>query len=155
MDDQGYMDLESLSGHESADRSRWIAMQRAIYRQFIDRGETEGLTWQGDPPSQGFSAGICNELKEAEQILFLMLEQIRALEQAPLPMMRNKFLSNWQRLTSRLQENQQLSVLGDLWQEQSHAVSGDPGALQALVSRYRTLVSTFIGFLQCSGMKIE
>lgn len=155
MDEQGFMDLESLSGHEAADRSLWIAMQRAIYRQFIDRGETEGLAWQGAPPSKSFSAGICSELKEAEKILFLMLEQARAIEQAPMAMMRKKFMSNWQRLTSRLQENQQLSVLGDLWQEQSHAVSGDAGALQALVARYRTLVSTFIGFLQCSGMNIE
>jgi hypothetical protein len=155
MDEYGFMDLGSLTGHEDADRSIWIRMQRAIYRQFLDRGDAESLSWNGPRLSDAFTADLLKELQDSERILFLMLEQIRLLGKTSSEHTRKKFLGNWQRLGSRWIENQRLSVLGDLWREQSQIVTGDLHNLERLVLRYMSLTSAFISFLRNGGMVIE
>lgn len=39
-DESGFLDLRSLSGHETEERSIWLRLQRHFYRQFLDMGDS-------------------------------------------------------------------------------------------------------------------
>ncbi len=39
-DETGFLDLRSLSGHETEERSIWLRLQRHFYRQFLDTGDS-------------------------------------------------------------------------------------------------------------------
>lgn len=154
-DQNAFMDMESLSGHEQAPRTGWIRMQRMAYRHFLDQAPPQSGSWSGPGLPAEFSSGLMREFEDSGKILFLMQEQVRLLRHAPSPQVRRKFLSNWQRLTSRWTENPRISVLGDLWREESQVVAEDVHALELLVSRYSGLVSQFSAFLRDRGTNIE
>ncbi|MBU1002728.1 MAG: glycosyltransferase family 9 protein [Proteobacteria bacterium] len=138
----GTMGLESLSGHEDVDRTSWVHLQRHFYRQFLD--EVEPI-----PPRKAslLSAEVTDSasrvLGQAGQLLFLMGEQATALAQVPLPMVKNKFLGNFERVTALLAEAPLFSVLGDMWHQESQSMVSDFAMLSALIKRYSRLVEVW------------
>jgi hypothetical protein len=142
-DEQGFMDLFSLSGHETLDRSRWIRIQRDVYRQFFDQ------SWDSIQPSwPGAESAFRDVLEEDLQLCLLLLtlveEQGRLLTVRPDAPVRAKFLVNCQHLEDRLAGNQTLGVLGPMWRFQSRDQSVSLPAFLSLCGTYRELFSVLL-----------
>ena len=142
--DDGFMGLASLSGHEAADRTVWVGMQRHFYRQFLD--DTRPTPPRGQAGLSAPSAARARAVLEpAGQLLFLLARQAEALAQAPVAGIKTKFLGNFERLTALLADDPMVSVLGDMWRQDSQAVGADFSALPALFRRYHGLVTAWDG----------
>lgn len=143
----GTMGLVSLSGHEAADRTAWVRLQRHFYRQFLD--ESEPVAPQSVYALSPEKAQAASEvLGQAGQLLFLLSEQAGVLARAPLPRVQQKFIGNFERVTALLAENPLFSVLGDMWRQESQALASDFATLSGLIRRYADLVQMW---RQCLG----
>jgi ADP-heptose:LPS heptosyltransferase len=154
-DGHGFMDLASLSGHDTGDRTAWIRLQRSLYRQFLDDEEIS--------PRPDLGAGLGPELRaesaallaRAGQLLLLLREQAQALLRAPLPPLKRKFLANWQTLSALWSESPRFSVLGDLWREQSQQLAENIAHLGPLLERYRALSAAWEASVAAHGTVVE
>ena len=141
-DQAGFMDLFSVSGHEGQDRSRWIRIQREVYRQFLDRKMDAGVfSWPG--PDSDFRAALERDLDRAILMLTLVEEQGRVLVLRPDAPMKPKFLLNCQNLEDFFCDSTSLGVLGPMWRFQSRAESVNMAAFLELCARYRELLGVF------------
>lgn len=138
----GFMDLESLSGHGARDRSLWIAMQRAYYLNFFDGVVFEGQTGIAGKLSPEVAEEISKILTSAHDILFLLSQQGALLQKNPRPRAKTKFLASWQRLQNILSASQYLNILGLLWMFESQRCGDNLVSLLALAERYRSLFSS-------------
>jgi ADP-heptose:LPS heptosyltransferase len=143
-DEYGLMSLASLSGHGATDRAAWIGVQRFHYRRFLDGldpAQPEGAAL----PGAEMRAGLARSLGEARELLFLLerqMEMLRSGATGPAgKLMKERFLSNCQRLQEIFSANPGLDVLGALWFFQSQAEGRDLASLASLLSRWRGLVS--------------
>jgi ADP-heptose:LPS heptosyltransferase len=142
-DEQGFMDLFSLSGHETSDRSRWIRIQRDVYRQFLDQGwESMQPSWPG--AGSTFRDVLEEDLQRCLLLLTLVEEQGRLLTLRPDAPVRAKFLVNCQHLEDRLVGNQAMGVLGPMWRFQSRDQSVSLAAFLAVCGTYRELFSILL-----------
>lgn len=137
--EDGFMTLESLSGHDTTDRAAWIGVQRVHFRRFLDGGISGGLTGQGRVMRVDVRDGISKTLTSAHDMLFLLIQQGLLLMKNPRPAAKTKFLASWQRLQTILQSNQHLNILGLLWMFESHRHGDDMASLLSLAERYREL----------------
>lgn len=139
-DADGFLDLRSLSGHEAEARTGWIRMQRHYYRQFLDNSAPAPMA---EPPA--LSPELVDTLlpvfDQAVRLLFLLRQQADAVAQAPVAALKNRFLGNFERLTGLLADSAQLSVLGDMWREQSQEAGGDMNQLPAMIDKYHSFLS--------------
>ncbi len=141
-DPAGFMDLLSVSGHERQDRSRWIRIQREVYRQFLDqKTEGGGCVWSG--PGSDFRDALAGDTERAILMLTLVEEQGRVLALRPDAPMRPKFLANCQNLEDFFSASQSLGILGPMWRFQSRAESVNMAAFLELCARYRELLHVF------------
>ena len=141
-DAQGFMDLFSLSGHEGADRSLWIRIQREVYRQFLDQlPEAAAPSWPG--ADSAFRRTLEADLRRAALMLTLVEEQGRLLALRPAAPIQSKFLINCQNLEDFFTASSSLGVLGPLWRYQSRALSVDMAAFLSLCGTYRELIGMF------------
>jgi len=142
-DEAGFMDISSVSGHAGHDRSRWIRIQREVYRQFLD--QTCGaatVSWSG--PDSDFRNTLVQDLERGILMLTLIEGQGRVLAQRPDAPMRPKFLVNCQNLEDFFSNNAALGVLGPMWRFQSRAESVNMQAFLELCLRYRELLHAFV-----------
>lgn len=138
-DAQGFMELFSLSGHDGTDRSRWIGMQRDVYRRFFDRDNSP----VAPQPVQGeFWTGLARELERCTLLLTLVEEQARLLGLRPADALRRKFLLNCQTLQDILERSPALGVLGPMWKYQWTEESRMDEFVN-LCGQYRTLTALF------------
>lgn len=138
----GDMDLASLTGHEAEDRTAWIRMQRHHYRQFLDKLHPEPMP---QPPalSSDYASVVLPVFTQAGQLLFLLGQQAKAVAAAPIPALKSKFLSNFERLTALLSDSPQFSVLGDMWREQAQETGDDLIQLSHLIEHYGGMVEAW------------
>lgn len=157
--DGGFMDLESLSGHEATDRTRWVRQQRYFYSQFLDRAPAGMLAKSGGvrtilpmPRSERLSAhmhGIAGtELSQAAQLLHLLCEQGKVLSVRPTDTTKQRFLGTWQRLQTLWDNSKFLNVLGYLWMCESQEAGNDLATMLVLAEQYKALVSVWHSCLQ-------
>jgi len=147
--DDGLMDLESLSGHDSEDRTRWIRLQRAVYRRFFDGELGDGESVSGlEGLSREKGQRLREVLTEAHELLFLMERQAEVLAARPLPVMQTKFLATCQRLGTTLSSEHHLEVLGLMWNFESQSKGDRLDRLVALVQEYRRLMRALLAVLR-------
>lgn len=136
----GLLDLTSLSKHEDADRTRFIRLQRRLYRRYLD-GET--FLDEQDTPAQ-LSAPVAQALHttlaEASDLLFLLIRQGEVLAHAPSTVAKAKFLGTWQRVRDVLHRQDKLAVLAALWFFESERPGLDLPAIVTLAVRFRELL---------------
>jgi ADP-heptose:LPS heptosyltransferase len=141
-DQSGFMDLFSVSGHEGEDRSRWIRIQREVYRQFLDQKMDLGdFSWSG--AGSEFRDALAHDLDRAILMLTLVEEQGRVLALRPDAPMKPKFLLNCQNLEDFFYASPSLGILGPMWRFQSRAESVSMAAFLELCGRYRELLDVF------------
>ena len=142
IDSDGFMGLESLSGHDVSDRALWIAMQRAHYLPFLDGGVYRGKTGLAKAMSPQMADDLSKTLTSAHDMLFLLSRQGMLLKHNPRPQAKTKYLASWQRLQNILTANGNLNVLGSLWMFESQQRGGDLGSLAEMTTRYLELFSS-------------
>ena len=138
----GFMELESVSGHDETDRVLWIRMQRSHYLGFFDGVAFVGKTGFAGKMSPGVADEIFKTLTSAHDMLFLLSQQGLLLQKNPMPQVKEKFLISWQRLQNILSTSKYLDILGLLWVFESHRCGDDFVSLLALAERYRVLFSS-------------
>jgi ADP-heptose:LPS heptosyltransferase len=138
----GFMGLESLSGHDLSDRVLWIRLQRAYYLNFFDGIACEGKTGIAGQLSPEVACEILKTLTNAHDMLFLLSQQGMLLQKNPRPQAKTKFLASWQRLQNILAASDHLNILGLLWMFESQRCGDNFASLLILTDQYRTLISS-------------
>lgn len=141
-DERGFMDLFSVSGHEHFDRTRWVRIQRDVYRQFLDL-ESEPSCCQDQWIPSPFRDRLCRDLERAMLMLTLVEEQAKLLALHPQAPVRSKFLANCQNLQTIFSSNEGLGVLGHMWRYQTGEEAVGIPAFLELCARYRKLLAMF------------
>jgi ADP-heptose:LPS heptosyltransferase len=123
-DDQGYMDLRSISGHDREERTLWIRMQRALYRRFFDMADSGASPCPPDGEKLAGYAAQLNEtarthrrriLARADALLHLFHEQGQLfLMRSTEPHGRN-FLATCRRIGDLFNEQDSFNALGRVW----------------------------------------
>ena len=141
-DEAGFMDLFSVSGHEGQDRSRWIRIQREVYRQFLDQKPGVGnFSWPAS--DSDFRDALVRDLERGALMLTLVEEQGHVLALRPDAPMKPKFLVNCQNLEDFFSRSPSFGILGPMWRFQSRAESVSMAAFLELCVRYRGLLDVF------------
>ncbi len=144
-----YMDLESLSGHETEDRTVWIRLQRQVYRQFLDlvdgwpvrdadcpvSARPENLAARLSP---GRRARNSATLDQADGLLHLLQEQGRLALARPSERLGRQLLATCQRLGTLFDEDDSFNVLGRLWQALSQERGANLDSLLEFVGQLRS-----------------
>ncbi len=141
-DHLGFHDLVSLSGHETSDRTQWIRLQRALYRDFLDQQPLDTVRLPVPRLSDSAFEDIASALDHGGQLLRLLDEQLKVLQRSPLPAFKNKVLATVHQVQQLWEHSEHLGVLGLLWQQQTQQSSRDLGEFRGLVERYRELCRT-------------
>ena len=142
-----FMDLASLSGHDAADRTKWVRLQRHVYRQFLDQEEPAPYPRGPVQLSAKAHSDALGELVASEKLLHLLSEQAQVLTRTPVESIKNKFLASWQRLQAMWDASKYLNVLGYLWLSESQESGQDMAGVAQLVRRYHALVRAWVGHL--------
>ncbi|WP_018125571.1 glycosyltransferase family 9 protein [Desulfovibrio oxyclinae] len=142
-DEDGFMRLESLSGHEDAFRSRWICIQRELYRRFLDGDPLDGARDRCARLEESDRESLLRSIASGTNLLFLLARQAELLAHDPRQALKSKFLAGWERFHHVLQSDARLGVVGELWNFESHQYGGDLAALSRLIARYHALLQAF------------
>lgn len=164
MPGRGFMDLVSLSGHESEDRTRWIRLQRHFHRQFLDLPRTQAAEPSVARPAQPIQPphGPCalsealrtraaDELRQADALLHLMGEQGALLRVRPSDMAKSRFLGTVSRVQALWDNSALFNVLGHLWLCESQGAGGSLDSVLVLAAAYRALVRVWLDHLSPSA----
>lgn len=141
--DQGeFIDLRSLSGHEDAERTLWLREQRRVYRQFLDRDRAlpfRPIKRSAPLPLPPETVQTLEQsLAQVELLLDALIRQGALLQENPLPQVRQRFLSTWQRVAGLLHGSPYLAALSLLWQEETQG-SDDLAVMLRLAKQYLEL----------------
>lgn len=142
-DADGLMDLVSLSGHEGRDRTRFIRLQRALYRRYLDGEPLDMAATPARLPTElsAEAAGpLSSALGAASEFLFLLERQGQLLGRGPMKSVKAKFLATWQRVQSSLCADPRLTMLSSLWMFESERPGLDMPEILALTARFRALI---------------
>jgi len=153
----GLMDLESLSGHEEEDRTRFIRVQRGLYLPYLDGqdGERHAEAEAGaetDAPvrsclSPEAARPLAQALEETLSLLNLLRRQGELLARDPMPAMKTKFLATWQRVRATLEAQERLALLAALWTFEAERSGQDLGDILALAARFSVLLEQMLRFV--------
>jgi len=124
VDEQGTIDLQSLSGHGMSGRASWMRVQRHFLRQFLDRDTSQaGFTPKAMStpvplPKEMFLAAA-GTLEQAQGFVDLMRQQGKVLLQKPVPLMRERFMASWGKIREVLGGSPLLKALAVLWEQET------------------------------------
>ena len=138
-----YMDLVSLSGHDTEDRTVWIRVQRHIYRQLLDVIDKTGTAPIELPKT--LTAGLSPELRtqngtvleQADGLLLLLQEQCRLTLMRPTDRLKRQILTTCQRLGMLFDEHDSFNALSRLWQTLSQERGSDMSSLLTFTDQLR------------------
>jgi ADP-heptose:LPS heptosyltransferase len=137
----GFMELESLSGHDGSDRAVWIALQRAHFAAFLDGGALAAPTGLGARLGPDMRRELSKTLTSARDMLFLLSQQGALLRVNPRPQAKTKFLASWQRVQNILSSNNYLNILALLWMFESQRQGEDLASLLSVAERHLGLLT--------------
>lgn len=159
-DAYGFLDLHSLSGHGTEERSVWLRLQRHFYRQFLDVGDAVGTPASQSsrrtgqhflPPDQEDLAGVrllaagrraelASALRQAEELLHLLLRQGEVLTARPTAQAGQRFLATAQRIAAFLEScdaGNAFDALGRLWTAVSQERGGELDTVTELAALFQ------------------
>ncbi len=122
----GFATLESLSGHAEEERTKWLMLQRAFYRQFLDGKEFSAATL---PQGIEFSAAFIQEtgrvLRQTSELLLLLQGQLELVQKMPSPKFKQNVLATCQRIQMVLHGSKYLKAMEHLWRVLSQEQGGN------------------------------
>ncbi|OIQ51861.1 ADP-heptose:LPS heptosyl transferase I [Pseudodesulfovibrio hydrargyri] len=140
----GFMELESLSGHDGSDRAVWIALQRAHFAAFLDGRTIAGPTGLGTRLGPDMRQELSKTLTSARDMLFLLSQQGALLRVNPRPQAKTKFLASWQRVQNILSSSNYLNILALLWMFESQRQGEDLASLLLVAERHLGLLTALL-----------
>ena len=155
IDPEGFLDLQSLSGHEFAKRTTWLRMQRYFLRKLLDNDLAsidktqlpDNLAGRYVHMEPEFLAAVKNDLEQAIALLHLLHEQGTVLKHNPIEMIKNRFMGTWQRLQTLWDNSPHFNVLGLLWLAQTQEKGDDLQVVLDLAGQYKLLCQTWLSVL--------
>ncbi|MDR1946568.1 MAG: glycosyltransferase family 9 protein [Desulfovibrio sp.] len=154
-DAHGFMDLRSLSGHETSGRSIRLALLRRYIRAFLDEGETGGGTGPDLPRSPEKDRQDRKDEGSASALALLELLQQQtalALRQGGGPALA-RLPATWRRTHDALRSNPDLAALSLLFVQETLCGS-EKGPKQELselirsVDRFSRLLKNFVAEME-------
>jgi len=163
-DEQGFLDLRSLSGDEHTDRTAWIRIQRAVYRHFLDEMQNQEAAGQESQSCQEqFAAAPCGidllpeellqrtvqnlsperrqrltESTETIGNLLLLAEQQQRLLAVQAPTrLKQSFLGTCERIRNLFQGSPDFVPLSFLWRSMIQEYADDRNSLLSLFAALR------------------
>lgn len=146
LDEYGYIELDSISGHESELRTKWFREQRHFLRQFLDRNRDEPFVYQ--EPAQKFDFPEKQREKLAQELallngqLTLLMEIGKMLEKNPLPALSERFISALQKASLAFASSSYLLSLGILWQAEVQEKGDKLAAALLRIGQYQSLINS-------------
>jgi ADP-heptose:LPS heptosyltransferase len=140
-DEQHFMDMVSLSGHDAEPRAVWLRLQRHVLCQFLDSKEPTPTGIELAPLPESMRRAILTELGQAAELLRLLAGQAGLM--ARNEAMKSRFLGSWDRLCRLLVASPSLTVLGHLWQRQAQDPGCDLSSLLGHIGRFAGCVEAF------------
>ncbi|MEZ7195917.1 glycosyltransferase family 9 protein [Pseudodesulfovibrio karagichevae] len=140
----GFMELQSLSGHDGADRTLWIGLQRAHFRAFLDGEAAPVRAGLGARLGPAMRRELSKTLTSARDMLFLLSQQGVLLRVNPRPQAKTKFLASWQRVQNILSSNNYLNILALLWMFESQRQGDDLASLLSVAERHLGLLTALL-----------
>ncbi|WP_243310167.1 glycosyltransferase family 9 protein [Fundidesulfovibrio agrisoli] len=141
LDEHGYLDLRSLSGHGEGERAAWNRVQRTFWRQFLDAAPVEPAPGEAGCLPESLKASLRPVLEQAGGLLAVLIQQARVLGAVPRPAMRTKFMATWQRLETVFASHPLLLPLSHLWLRLSQEGATGLGHIQDFAARTASLVA--------------
>lgn len=143
-DSYDFADLSCISGHERAERTVWLRLQRHFYRHILDSLNMggESLPRSSGPPS---TVGLSSEfrenartaLRQTGELLHLLGEQGVLLRRMPGPAAGQRMLGTCTRVHGVLEQCVPLAALGHLWLVLSQERGGNLDAMLQMASVLR------------------
>ena len=144
-DEEGFISLRSLSGHQKETRTIWFSLQRHYIRQFLNRDRGKAFIPRRLPEPLRLPADTGGSLaagvREAAGLVELMLQQGKVLSMRPLPMMRERFLSTWQKIHDCLRGSPYLGALSLLWLQETQAEGQDLPEILIVAEHFQHLLT--------------
>ena len=140
--EDGFMDLESLSGHDGEERTVWIRMQRGHYLPFLDGKPVAARTGLAQELSVETAAELSKTLTSGHDMLFLLSQQGMLLARNPREQAKTKFLQTWQRFQNVMAGDGRLNILGSLWMFQTQQCGDNLSALLQITEKYKGLFAS-------------
>lgn len=143
-DGSGFLALRSLSGHEGASRSLWLALQRRYIGAYLDRPADSPFT----PPAPGGEAQLLPALwrsesaataRAAADLSLLFLQQGRVLALARKGGMGERLLATWERVCALFAAQPGFAALAMLWIQETQAQDRDLPAVLASVEAFQAM----------------
>ena len=142
-DAHGFADLRCISGHESAERTVWLRLQRHFYRQILDSlndgrlDDAAAYAQETAALSPVFRERVSTTLRQAGELLHLLCEQGVLLRRMPGPQAGQRMLATCSRVHGVLDQCPPLAALGHLWRVLSQERGGDLDAMLRTASVLR------------------
>lgn len=138
LDRHGFMDLLSLSGHEDEARTVWLRLLREHLRPLLNEEDdapvfANSFCYRVPDPLR---AALVESLRTSAKLCVVLLEQGRVLMKTPAPVIRDRFLKNWEKIHSCLQGETHLAALGTLWAQTTQDGALDLAASLRRVARF-------------------
>jgi len=143
----GLVDLESLSGHEGDDRTRFIRLQRKLYRPHLDGEPIEISDYHAGMTAEA-AQRLAQALDETLSLLNLLRRQGELLARDPLPTMKTKFLATWQRVRGSLESQERLALLASLWTFEAERPGQGLAEILALAGRFAVLLERMLFYVK-------
>lgn len=145
-DEQGFMNLASLSGHENSPRAVWFALQRRFLRRFLDRGRLEPFD-PGPRPDVGplppdMVRAVGDSAALAAGLITLLVQQGKVLETQAVPHMRERFLATWSKVHNALRADPRLNALALLWVQETQDSGQELPYILAVAEQFGRLLET-------------
>ena len=153
VDEQGAIDLQSLSGHEMSGRASWMRVQRHFLRQFLDRDTSlagfrpKAMNAPVSLPEDMFLAAT-GALEQARGFVDLMRQQGEVLLQRPVPLMRERFMASWGKVRETLGGSPPLKALAVLWEQETQGQDLHLGNVLTLAEDFSGLLEQMRGVLR-------
>jgi ADP-heptose:LPS heptosyltransferase len=144
-DAEGFMDLVSLSGHETAPRAVWLRCQRHVLRQFLDDVPPVPPGAPPPPLPEAERRELLRLLSQSADLLRLVEGQAGLARRSQA--MKNRFLTSYNRVTALWSASPYLATLAQLWQRQAQEEAPDIDGLVARIRRYGACVAAFAAIL--------
>ena len=147
-DEFGFMDLSSLSGHESEPRTIWFREQRRFLRQFLDRAPNEPFNYEYSkeklalPPAE--REKLAGELALLAAQLSLLVELGEMLQTKPIPMLQERFISALHKASLAFESSSYLLALGLLWQVEVQEKGDELAAAIICIKQYQNLINSLL-----------
>ena len=149
-----FMGLRSLSGHENADRTQWVRLQRHVYRHFLDQKPIPPCPGTATQLGAEMRQSVLVALDQSHKLLTLLAEQGKVLAHDPMAPLKKKFMATWQRVQGLWDQTPALNVLGHLWLSESQDSGRDMPAIHELLTRYAALTRSWLDHFE-SGTHLE